>query len=59
MTKEYHFTYKEYHVCLTHYLTGVILASINSDDAYFTHRFMDYTKTEIVDKVKQLINERK
>ena len=59
MHKEYRFTYKDYYISITHYLTGVVLASVRSDDDYFTKKYIDYTRAEIIDKVKQLINERK
>ena len=29
-----------------------------SDDDYFTKKYIDYTRTEIIDKVKQEINQR-
>jgi hypothetical protein len=58
MNKEYNFTFKDYYINITHYLTGVIFASVRSDDDYFTRKYMDYTKAEIVDKIKQEINER-
>jgi hypothetical protein len=56
--KEYHFTYKDYYISITHYLTGVVCASVRSDDDYFTKKYIDYTRTEIIDKVKQEINQR-
>ena len=59
MHKEYHFTYKDYYVSITHYLTGVVCASIRNDNDYFTKKYIDYTRAEIIDKIKQLINERK
>jgi len=59
MNKEHYFTYKDCFISLTYYLTGIVLVSIRSDNDYFTRRYMDYTRTEIIDKVKQLINERK
>jgi hypothetical protein len=59
MHKEYRFTYKDYYISITHYLTGVVCASIRNDDDYFTKKYIDYTRAEIIDKVKQLINERK
>jgi hypothetical protein len=58
MMKEYHFTYKDYYISITHYLTGVVCASVRSDDDYFTKKYIDYTRTEIIDKVKQEINQR-
>jgi hypothetical protein len=58
MNREYHFTYKDYYVSITHYLTGVVCASIRNDNDYFTKKYIDYTRTEIVDKVKQEINQR-
>jgi hypothetical protein len=58
MHKEYHFTYKDYYVSITHYFTGVVCASIRNDDDYFTKKYIDYTRAEIVDKVKQEINQR-
>jgi len=58
MIKEYHFTYKDYFISITHYLTGVVCASVRSDDDYFTKKYIDYTRTEIIDKVKQEINQR-
>jgi len=58
MIKEYHFTYKDYFISITHYLTGVICASVRSDDDYFTKKYIDYTRAEIIDKVKQEINQR-
>jgi hypothetical protein len=58
MMKEYHFTYKDYYISITHYLTGVVCASVRSDDDYFTKKYIDYTRAEIVDKVKQEINQR-
>jgi hypothetical protein len=58
MNKEYHFTYKDYYISITHYLTGIVCASIRNDDDYFTKKYIDYTRAEIIDKVKQLINER-
>jgi hypothetical protein len=59
MIREYRFTYKDYYISITHYLMGVVCASIRNDDDYFTKKYIDYTRTEIIDKVKQLINERK
>jgi len=58
MNKEYHFTYKDYFVSITHYLTGVVCASVRSDNDYFTKKYIDYTRAEIIDKVKQEINQR-
>ncbi len=58
MTREYRFTYKDYFISITHYLTGVICASVRSDDDYFTKKYIDYTRAEIIDKVKQEINQR-
>ena len=58
MHKEYRFTYKDYYISITHYLTGVVCASIRNDDDYFTKKYIDYTRTEIIDKVKQEINQR-
>jgi hypothetical protein len=59
MNREYHFTYKDYYVSITHYLTGVVCASIRNDNDYFTKKYIDYTRAEIVDKIKQEIKERK
>jgi hypothetical protein len=59
MNKAHYFTYKDCFISLTQYLTGVVLVSVRSDNDYFTRRYMDYTKAEIIDKVKQLINERR
>ncbi len=56
--KEFNFTFKDYHINITHYLTGIVLASVRSDDDYFTMKYIDYTRAEIVDKVKQEINQR-
>ena len=56
--KEFNFTFKDYHINITHYLTGVVCASVRSDDDYFTKKYIDYTRTEIIDKVKQEIKER-
>jgi len=58
MNKEYRFTYKDYYISITHYLTGVVCASIRNDNDYFTKKYIDYTRTEIIDKVKQEINQR-
>jgi hypothetical protein len=58
MIKEYNFTFKDYYINITHYLTGVACASVRSDNDYFTKKYIDYTRAEIVDKVKQEINER-
>jgi hypothetical protein len=58
MIKEYNFTFKDYHINITHYLTGVVCASVRSDDDYFTKKYIDYTRAEIIDKVKQEINQR-
>ena len=58
MIKEFNFTFKDYHINITHYLTGVVLASVRSDDDYFTMKYIDYTRAEIVDKIKQKIKER-
>ena len=57
--KEFNFTFKDYYINITHYLTGVVLASVRSDDDYFTKKYIDYTRTEIVEKIKQEIKERK
>ena len=59
MNREYHFTYKDYYINITHYLTGVVCASVRSDDDYFTKKYIDYTRAEIVKKIKQEIKERK
>jgi len=58
MIKEYNFIFKDYYINITHYLTGVVCASVRSDDDYFTKKYIDYTRTEIIDKVKQEINQR-
>ena len=58
MIKEFNFTFKDYYINITHYLTGVVYASIRNDDDYFTKKYIDYTRAEIVDKVKQEINQR-
>jgi hypothetical protein len=58
MNKEYHFTYKDYYISITHYLTGIVCASVRSDNDYFTKKYIDYTRAEIIDKVKQEINQR-
>ena len=58
MIKEFNFTFKEYYINITHYLSGVVCASVRSDNDYFTKKYIDYTRAEIVDKVKQEINER-
>ena len=58
MNKEFNFTFKDYYINITHYLTGVVCASVRSDDDYFTKKYIDYTRTEIIDKVKQEINQR-
>jgi hypothetical protein len=57
--KEFNFTFKDYHINITHYLTGVVCASVRSDNDYFTKKYIDYTRAEIVDKIKQEIKERK
>jgi hypothetical protein len=59
MIKEYNFTYKDYFINITYHLTGVVLASVRSDDDYFTKKYIDYTRTEIVEKIKKEIKERK
>jgi len=56
--KEFNFTFKDCHINITHYLTGVVCASVRSDDDYFTMKYIDYTRAEIVDKIKQEIKER-
>ena len=58
MIKEYNFTYKDYFINITYHLTGIVLASVRSDDDYFTKKYIDYTRAEIIDKVKQEINQR-
>ena len=57
--KEFNFTFKDYSINITHYLTGVVCASVRSDDDYFTKKYIDYTRTEIVEKIKKEIKERK
>jgi len=57
--KEYNFTYKDYFINITYHLTGIVLASVRSDDDYFTKKYIDYTRTEIVEKIKKEIKERK
>ena len=59
MIKEFNFTFKDYYINITHYLTGIVCASVRSDDDYFTKKYIDYTRTEIVEKIKQEIKERK
>jgi hypothetical protein len=56
--KEFNFTFKDYHINITHYLTGIVCASVRSDNDYFTKKYIDYTRAEIIDKVKQEINQR-
>jgi hypothetical protein len=56
--KEFNFTFKDYHINITRYLTGVVCASVRSDNDYFTKKYIDYTRAEIIDKVKQEINQR-
>jgi len=58
MIKEFNFTFKDYYINITHYLTGVVCASVRSDNDYFTKKYIDYTRAEIVDKVKKEINQR-
>jgi hypothetical protein len=58
MIKEFNFTFKDYYINITHYLTGVVCASVRSDDDYFTKKYIDYTRTEIIEKIKQEINQR-
>jgi hypothetical protein len=58
MIKEFNFTFKDYYINITHYLTGIVLASVRSDDDYFTMKYIDYTRAEIVKKIKQEIKER-
>jgi len=57
--KEYNFTYKDYFINITYHLTGIVLASVRSDNDYFTKKYIDYTRTEIVTKIKKEIKERK
>ena len=59
MIKEYNFTYKDYFINITYHLTGIVLASVRSDNDYFTKKYIDYTRTEIVEKIKKEIKERK
>jgi hypothetical protein len=59
MIKEYNFTYKDYFINITYHLTGIVLASVRSDDDYFTKKYIDYTRTEIIEKIKKEIKERK
>lgn len=59
MIKEYNFTYKDYFINITYHLTGIVLASVRSDDDYFTKKYIDYTRTEIVEKIKKEIKQRK
>ncbi len=58
MIKEFNFTYRDYFINITYYLTGIVLASVRSDDDYFTIKYSDYTRTEMVKKIKQEIKER-
>ena len=58
MVREYRFTYKDYYISITHYLTGVVCASIRNDNDYFTKKYIDYTRAEIIEKIKQEITER-
>jgi len=53
-----YFNYKNFLIEITQYLSGFVIVSARSDNDYFTRRYMDYTRVEIIDKVKQLINER-
>ena len=53
-----YFNYKDYLIEITQYLSGLNLVSARSDNDYFTKRYMEYTRAEIMEKVKQLINER-
>ena len=53
-----YFNYKDYLVEIRQYLSDVNLVSARSDDDYFTKRYINGTRAEIMDKVKQLINER-
>ena len=54
-----YFNYKNFLIEITQYLSGVVIVSVRSDNDYFTKKYIDYTRAEIIDKVKQLINERK
>ena len=53
-----YFNYKNFLIEITRYLSGFVIVSARSNDDYFTKRYMDDTKTEILDKVKQIIDER-
>ena len=53
-----YFSYKDYLIEITQYLSGVNLVSARSDNDYFTKRYMDDTRADVMEKVKQLINER-
>jgi hypothetical protein len=56
--KEFNFKFKNYSINLARYLSGVTCASVRSNNDYFTQKYVDYTRAEIVDKVKQEINQR-
>jgi ATP-dependent Lon protease len=58
MDREYNFIFKDHYINITHYLTGVMFASVRSDDDYFTKKYIDYTRTEIIENIKQEINQR-
>ena len=58
MIKEYNFTYKNHYINFSYYITGWVCASVRSDNDYFTKKYMDYTKAEMVEKIKEEINER-
>ena len=53
-----YFNYKDYLIEIRQYLSDMNIVSARSDNDYFTKRYMNDTRAEIIDKVKQLINER-
>jgi len=57
--KEFNFTFKDYHINITNYLTGVVTASVSRDGDYYTMKYIDYTRAEMIKKIKQEIKERK
>jgi len=53
-----YFNYKNFLIEITWYLSGFVIVSARSNNDYFTKRYIDDTKTEILEKVKQIIDER-
>jgi len=57
-TSEYNFNYKDYFINLDFLSNGIVSVYVSNDYDNFNHKYIFYTKKEIIKDIKQKIKER-